>query len=157
MTRHAYTFRWTRRLYDQGATSMSRSSSRPNNTRIPPETGVTPDALRFLVRAGLLSDASPDADVTPEYRERERFVQRAQRLGFDLHEIRELLSISDGVSREMTSLHASIASQVENIEQRIVALMRVRQALLQTHERPDRHAAHPLHPIVAALQGDSRD
>ena len=118
---------------------------------------MAPDALRFLVRAGLLSDASPDADVTPGYRERVRFVQRAQRLGFDLHEIRELLSISDGVSREITSLHASIASQVESIEQRIVALMRVRQALLQTPERPDRHAAHPLRPIVAALQGDSRD
>jgi DNA-binding transcriptional MerR regulator len=118
---------------------------------------VAPDTLRFFVHAGLLPDAPPEVELTPEYRERVRFVQRAQRLGFDLHEIRELLSISDGVSREMTSLHASIASQVENIEQRIVALMRVRQALLQTHERPDRHAAHPLHPIVAALQGDSRD
>ena len=136
---------------------MSRGSSRPGSARLSPSGSVASDALRFLVRAGLLSDASPDADVTPEYRERVRFVQRAQRLGFDLHEIRELLSISDDVSREMTSLHASIASQVENIEQRIIALMRVRQALLQTHERHDRHAAHPLHPIVAALQGDSRD
>ena len=141
----------------EGTTTMSRGSSGPGSARLSPSVSVAPDALRFLVRAGFLSDASPDADVTPEYRERLRFVQRAQRLGFDLHEIRELLSISDDVSREMTSLHASIASQVENIEQRIVALMRVRQALLQTHERPDRHAAHPLHPIVAALQGDSRD
>ena len=95
---------------------MNRSSSRPGTTWVSPAGGVTPDALRFLVRAGLLSDASPDADVTPGYRERVRFVQRAQRLGFDLHEIRELLSISDGVSREITSLHASIASQVESID-----------------------------------------
>mgnify|MGYP001098264823 FL=1 len=136
---------------------MSRGSSRPGSARLSPSVGVAPDTLRFFVHAGLLPDAPPEVELTPEYRERVRFVQRAQRLGFDLHEIRELLSISDGVSREMTSLHASIASQVENIEQRIVALMRVRQALLQTPERPDRHAAHPLRPIVAALQGDSRD
>ena len=109
------------------------------------------------MRAGLLPDASPDADATPEYRERLRFIERARALGFDLHEIRELLWISDGVSREMTSLHASIESQVENIEQRIVALMRVRQALLQTRERLDRHGAHPHCPIVAALQDESRD
>ena len=136
---------------------MNLSSNRPGSTWVSPAVGVAPDTLRFFVHAGLLPDAPPEVELTPEYRERVRFVQRAQRLGFDLHEIRELLSISDGVSREMTSLHASIASQVENIEQRIVALMRVRQALLQTPERPDRHAAHPLRPIVAALQGDSRD
>ena len=136
---------------------MNLSSNRPGSTWVSPAVGVAPDTLRFFVHAGLLPDAPPEVELTPEYRERLRFLQRAQRLGFDLHEIRELLSISDGVSREMTSLHTSIASQVENIEQRIVALMRVRQALLQTPERPDRHAAHPLRPIVAALQGDSRD
>jgi MerR family mercuric resistance operon transcriptional regulator len=136
---------------------MTRSSSRPGTTRVSPSVGVAPDALRFFGRAGLLPDASPDVEVTPEYRERLRFVQRAQRLGFELHEIRELLAISDGASREMTSLYASIENQVENIEQRIVALMRVRQALLQMHQRLDRHRPHPQCPIVAALLVDSRD
>ena len=136
---------------------MNLSSNRPGSTWVSPAVGVVPDTLRFFVHAGLLPDAPPEVELTPEYRERLRFLQRAQRLRFELHEIRELLAISDGVSREVTSLHASIESQVENIEQRIVALMRVRQALLQTPERLDRHGAHSQCPIVAALQGGSRD
>jgi MerR family mercuric resistance operon transcriptional regulator len=135
---------------------MTRSSSGPGTLQVSSPTGVASDALRFFVRAGLLPDASPDTELTPKYRERVRFVQRAQRLRFDLHEIRELLEISDGASREGKSLHASIESQVENIEQRIVALMRVRQALLQARERLDRHGAHSQCPIVAALQVDTR-
>lgn len=136
---------------------MTRSSSRPGMARVslPPCAG--PDALRFLGRAGLLPDASPDADATPEYRERLRFIERARELGFNLHEIRELIRISDGVSREKTPLHASIESQVDSIEQRIVGLMRVRQALLETCEQFDRQRPHRHCPVVAALQDESRD
>lgn len=136
---------------------MSSSSSRRKVHGSHSEVHIAPDALRFLERAGLLPDASSGADATPEYRRRLQVIERGRALGFDLHEIRELLSISDGVSREMTPPHASIESQVENIEQRIVALMRVRQALLQTRGRLDRHRPHPHCPIVAALQDESGD
>ncbi len=136
---------------------MSGSSNRRETSRSRSELRIAPDALRFLGRAGLLLDASPDAAATPEYRERLRFIERARALGLDLHDIRELLWISDGVSRKRTPLHASIESQVENIEQRIVALMRVRQALLQTPGRLDRHGPHPHCPIVAALQDEPSD
>ncbi len=136
---------------------MTRSTTRPDLARVSPTPAVTPDALRFLGRAGLLPDASPDADATPEYRERLRFIERARELGFNLHEIRELIRISDGVSREKTPLHASIESQVDSIEQRIVGLMRVRQALLETYEQFDRQRQHRHCPVVAALQDESRD
>ena len=136
---------------------MSSSSNRREASRSRSEPRIAPDALRFLGRAGLLPDASPDADAAPEYRERLRFIERARALGFDLHEIRGLLSISVGVSREVAPMCASIESQVEKIEQRIVALMRVRKALLQTRERQDRHRPHPHCPIVAALQDESGD
>jgi MerR family copper efflux transcriptional regulator len=136
---------------------MSGSSNRLKSSGSHPELRIAPDTLRFLVRSGLLPDASPDAGATPEYRERLRFIERARALGFDLHEIRELLSVSDGVLREMTPLRASIERQVENIELRIVALMRVRQALLQTQERLDRHSPYSHCPIVAALQDESGD
>ena len=136
---------------------MSGSSNRREASRSRSKLRIAPDALRFLGRAGLLPDASPDADATSEYRERLRFIERARALGFDLHEIRGLLSISEGASREMTPMYASVESQVENIEQRIVALMRVRQALLQTRERQDRHRSHPHCPIAAAIQDESGD
>jgi MerR family mercuric resistance operon transcriptional regulator len=131
---------------------MSGSSNRRETSRSRSELRGAPDALRFLGRAGLLPDASPDADAAPECRERLRFIERARSLGFDLHEIRELLSISEGASREMTPVYASIESQVENIEQRIIALMRVRQALMQTQGRIERHSPLLSCPIVAALQ-----
>jgi DNA-binding transcriptional MerR regulator len=116
---------------------------------------VTPDVLRFLGRAGLLPDASPDADATPEYRVRLRFIERARALGFALHEIRELLLINDSAIQGTTPLCASIASQLEGVEERIIALMRVRQALLLSQESPVRHGVRE--PIAAALQDESRD
>lgn len=136
---------------------MSSSSNRQEISRSRSELRIAPDALRFLERAGLLPDASPGADATLEYRGRLQFIEHGRALGFDLHEIRELLAISDGVSREMTPPHASIESQVENIEQRIVGLMRVRQALLQARERLDRNNPHPHGSIVATLLDESGD
>jgi MerR family mercuric resistance operon transcriptional regulator len=141
----------------EDATIVTRSSSRPGITPISPPEGVAPDALRFFARAGLLSDASPGADVTPEFRERVRFVQRAQQLGFELHEIRNLLAIDDGVTDSTTPPLAAVGSQIETIEQRIIALMRVRGALLQTRERLERRRLHSPCPIMAALQVDSRE
>jgi DNA-binding transcriptional MerR regulator len=120
-----------------------------------PPVGVTPDALQFFVRAGLLPDASSNAAVTPAYRERLRFVQRAQRLGFELHEIRDLLAIDDDADATTAPL-ATVGNQIETIEQRIIALMRMRAALLQTRERLERRQPHSPSLIVAALQGDSR-
>jgi MerR family transcriptional regulator, copper efflux regulator len=102
------------------------------------------------------SRSRSDLRIAPDG-ERLRFIDRARALGFDLHDIRELLAISDGVARKRTPLHASIESQVESIEQRIVALMRVRQALLQTRGRLDRHRPHPHCPIAAALQDEPSD
>ncbi len=136
---------------------MSSSTNRREANRSHSERRIAPDALRFLRRAGLLPDASPDADATLECRGRLRFIERARALGFDLHEIRTLLLISDGAAREMAPPHASIESQVENIEQRIVGLMRVRQALLQMRERLDRNNPHPHGPIVATLLDESGD
>jgi len=117
--------------------------------------GVARDVLRFFGRAGLLPDVSADADATPEYCRRLRFIQRAPRLGFELHEIRDLLSISDGGSRDMKALRVSIETQIESVEERIVALMRVRQALLRTQERLDRRRPQTQCPILAALQDES--
>jgi DNA-binding transcriptional MerR regulator len=141
----------------EDAKIMARSSSRPRTTRVSHPGGVTPDALRFFVRAGLLPDALPGAEVAPEYRERLRFVQRAQRLGFELHEIRRLLATGDDISDATTPLLASVGSQIENIEQRIIALMRVREALLQTRERLERRRVHLHCRIPVELQVDSRE
>lgn len=124
---------------------------------MPLSVGVTPDALRFFVRAGLLPDASSNAAVTPAYRERLRFVQRAQRLGFELHEIRALLAIDDDVTDATTAPLATVGRQIESIEQRIIALMRMREALLQTRERLERRHPRSPSPIIAALQVDSRE
>ena len=131
---------------------MTNSSSRREANRSRSESCIAPEALKFLGRAGLLPDASSTADATSEYQKRLRFIERARGLGLDLHEIRDLLSISEGVTREMTPMYASIESQVENIERRIIALMRVRQALIQTQQRVERHSPLRSCPIVAALQ-----
>jgi DNA-binding transcriptional MerR regulator len=84
-----------------------------------------------------------------------RFIDRARALGFALHEIRELLLINDSATPDTTALRASIARQLEDVEERIIALMRVRQALLLSQQSPGRHGVRE--PIAAALQDESRD
>jgi DNA-binding transcriptional MerR regulator len=136
---------------------MSRLSSKHDPNRPAPEAHIAPEALRFFGRAGLLPSVSATAVATPEYDRRLRFIQRTQELGLAVHEIRELLAIGDGVAAGMTHSCVSIESQIENIEDRIIALMRVRLALVQTQQRLERHGPLPSCPIVAALQDESRD
>lgn len=104
---------------------------------IPPgRESDTGEAGRFLERSGLLTDVSRDAsrDGTPNADERERrlrFIGIARSLGYELHEVRDLMALLTEAHRG-TSRHAvRLAQQVDVAEQKIVALMRVRQVLLE--------------------------
>lgn len=96
--------------------------------------GIPIDTVRYYERNGLL--LPPPARRASGYRDyhdsdiaRLNFVLRAKALGFTLIEIRELLDLSDAAEGDMGNIRELAASKLQDIEQRIGQLARVRDAL----------------------------
>jgi MerR family copper efflux transcriptional regulator len=99
--------------------------------------GVGVETIRFYERKGLLEEPARRTSGYRQYTEEAvkqiRFIKRAQHLGFSLKEIRELLALR--VERERQTDCALVKERAEAkiaaVEQKIIELERMRQALLQ--------------------------
>ncbi|HLI71623.1 MAG TPA: heavy metal-responsive transcriptional regulator [Ktedonobacteraceae bacterium] len=97
--------------------------------------GVSIDTIRFYEREGVLAKPLRRASGYRQYSEeavkRIRFIKRAQKLGFTLKEITELLALRvDGQTTcEEVKEHAQM--KIAEVERKLVELQRIRQALLQ--------------------------
>jgi hypothetical protein len=96
------------------------------------------EAERFLERAGWrLSQSEQDerqADVTIERSQQLRFIGIARALGYDLHECQALMALLNcpGADRSCADgIDADFMRQLAAVDDRIVALMRPRGALLR--------------------------
>lgn len=96
--------------------------------------GVGVETVRFYERKGLLEEPARRASGYRQYSEEAvkhiRFIKRAQQLGFSLKEIAELLTLRvDGqTSCEQAKERAVV--KLAAVEQKMVELQRMRQALL---------------------------
>jgi MerR family transcriptional regulator, copper efflux regulator len=112
--------------------------------------------MRFYERAGLLPRATrspanyrlyPYETVT-----RIRFIRRAQKLGFTLREIKELLELNRKKTcpevRQLAGLKAA------DIETRIRSLRKMRNALLNLAEQCDATSGRPGCPILEYLENE---
>jgi MerR family transcriptional regulator, mercuric resistance operon regulatory protein len=124
---------------------------------------VNPQTLRYYERIGLLPEPPRTAGGYRDYPEQAvgvlRFVRRAKELGFQLSEIEELLGFEDGDERSCAAARAVADRRIDDLEQRILDLSRMRDALTgaaadcgEDGRRPGH--AHPC-PILQAL--DDRD
>ncbi|MCP2251078.1 DNA-binding transcriptional regulator, MerR family [Lentzea aerocolonigenes] len=111
--------------------------------------GVGISTVRFYERRGLVN---PTARTGGGYRHydqealrRLKFIRRAQRLGFTLTEVEQILDLSD--APELDDLGDVIAEKVAEIEQRQRDLDRVRLALLDVAANGVREQC----PVIAAL------
>ncbi len=92
--------------------------------------GVNLETVRYYQRIGLVEE--PDKPLSgfryypPETIERIKFIKRAQKLGFSLQEIRELLELGDGHCQDVRE---RAAHKLENIEQQIADLNALRETL----------------------------
>jgi Cu(I)-responsive transcriptional regulator len=95
--------------------------------------GIPIDTVRYYERNGLLPPPARRASGYRDYHDsdiaRLNFVLRAKALGFTLIEIRELLQLSDAAEGDMANIRGLAASKLQDIEQRIAQLARVRDAL----------------------------
>lgn len=93
--------------------------------------GVGIDTVRYYERSGLLEPAQRLASGYRRYGETElrrlHFIRRAQRLGFSLAEIKDLLAISG--RRDVRAVRKAAQARLRDVESRIAELQRVRDAL----------------------------
>jgi len=116
------------------------------------------DTVRYYEREGLIPPpirrASGYRDYVDADVDRLRFMRRAKGLGFTLHEIRELLSLTAMSGDDMAALNAQTQAKLRDVEERIHALTRIREALQSLVTACPGHGALDRCPILAALSED---
>jgi len=117
------------------------------------------DTVRYYEREGLIPPPVRRASGYRDYLEvdvdRLRFMRRAKNLGFTLHEIRDLLSLTAMAGDDMAALKSHAQAKLQDVDERIRALTKMRDALgALVHACPG-HGALERCPILAALSEDT--
>jgi len=119
--------------------------------------GVNVETIRFYQRKGLLPEPDKPYGSIRRYGEadvaRVRFVKSAQRLGFSLDEIAELLYLEDGTHCEQASRLAE--HKLQDVREKIADLSRMESVLSELvcacHARKGSVSC----PLIASLQGEA--
>jgi Hg(II)-responsive transcriptional regulator len=115
--------------------------------------GVGIDTVRYYERSGLLAPAARSASGYRKYGKEEldrlQFIRRAQHLGFSLGEIGELLAISR--RGDVAAMYEAARSRLEDIDQRIAELHRMREALTLLMSQCPRRGEDGDCPILRAM------
>ena len=118
--------------------------------------GVGVETVRFYEREGLLEEPVRRDSGYRQYSQdavaQILFIKRAQRLGFSLKEIQELLTLRvDGkTSCEQMKEHA--AAKLAEVERKMVELQYMRQALLQVASLCEGEGPSSRCPMLDALE-----
>lgn len=118
--------------------------------------GVGVETIRFYQRRGLLAEPSRPYGSIRRYGAadvaRLKFIKSAQRLGFSLSEIGELLKLEDGAScAEAAGL---AARRLADVRARMADLERMEAALAQLLARCRARRGQVSCPLIAALHDD---
>lgn len=126
--------------------------------RLARRAGVSVDSVRFYERSGLLPEPARTESNYRIYPEataaRIRFVKRAQRLGFSLGEIRDLLDLGDDPTASKAEVKAATEAKIADIRARIRDLQRMLSALETLNHQCDGHGPVGECPILHALAGE---
>lgn len=118
--------------------------------------GVNVETIRFYQRKGLMAEPDRPPGSVRRYGARDlgrvRFIKSAQRLGFSLQEVRELLTLEDGTRcREAAAL---AARHLSDVRARLADLSRMEHALTRLLARCGQTRRGKLScPLIQALRG----
>ena len=116
--------------------------------------GVNVETIRFYQRKGLLTEPEkPLGGIRrygPEDVTRVRFIKSAQRLGFSLDEIGDLLKLEDG--SHCTEAREQAEHKLADVRARLADLQRIEGALQGLVERCCATSGQVQCPLIAALQ-----
>ncbi len=119
------------------------------------EVGV--ETIRYYQRRHLLAVPQSGAGVRrypSAMIDRIRFIKRSQGLGFTLDEIRELLRLEQGGSRN--AIRKIAGERLANIREKIEALEQMERVLSELLRECEHTATAAPCPIIAALNADQR-
>lgn len=119
--------------------------------------GVNIETIRFYQRRGLLAEpARPPAGIR-RYGEAEvarvLFIKAAQRIGFTLDEIAQLLQLDDGT--QCKEARAIAKHKLADVRQRLQDLQHIEAALAQLVDRCTASRGKVSCPLIAALRPTS--
>ncbi len=120
------------------------------------QAGLNVETIRYYQRRGLVEEPERPLQGIRRYTDgharRLRFIREAQKLGFSLDEVRELLALEDGsYCREAERIGAS---KLATVRERLVQLGRVERALTNLVERCRCNRGTVRCPLITALEGD---
>lgn len=95
--------------------------------------GVGVETIRFYERRGLIPEPPRSASGYRQFPEktvpRIRFIKRAQRLGFTLKEIKELLFLRASPESDCADIRKRARAKISDIEEKLEDLWRMKDAL----------------------------
>ena len=122
---------------------------------------VGAETIRFYEREGLLLPTPRSSNGYRYYTEdtvqRLNFIRRAKKLGFNLKEIKELLSLHDNPNASRAVVKTMTASKLTEIENRIAGLQRMREVL--AHLATECSGEGPISgcPIIQTLESSENE
>jgi Cu(I)-responsive transcriptional regulator len=118
--------------------------------------GVGVETVRFYEREGLLAkparSASGYRSYEPPVVTQVRFIRQAQRLGFTLREIKELLALRFDPQATRAQVKSRAIDKVADIDRRIAELQRMKTALLPLVQACDGRGSLAGCPILNAIE-----
>ncbi|WP_018952452.1 Hg(II)-responsive transcriptional regulator [Thioalkalivibrio sulfidiphilus] len=119
--------------------------------------GVNVETIRFYQRRGLLPEPTRPLGGIRRYGAKDvarvRFIKSAQRLGFSLDEVAELLRLEDGA--QCSEARALAEGKLTDIRERLEDLTRIEQALSRLVTRCRSKKGNVNCPLIDALQRQS--
>ncbi|MHB1145339.1 MAG: Hg(II)-responsive transcriptional regulator [Thiobacillus sp.] len=118
------------------------------------EAGVNVETIRFYQRRGLLPEPDKPLGGIRRYGKTEvarvLFIKAAQRIGFTLDEIAQLLQLDDGA--HCAEARAIAEHKLADVRQRLSDLQRIEAALAQLVDRCANRRGQVSCPLIDALQ-----
>lgn len=116
------------------------------------------ETIRFYEREGLIEEPPRRESGYRQYPEeivrRVRFVKRAKALGFTLKEIKELLALRIVPEATCADVRRQAEAKIADIEERIVTLQRMKQALSRLTVACSGSGPASRCPILEAMEDD---
>ena len=118
------------------------------------EAGVNVETIRFYQRRGLLAEPIKPLGGIRHYEQvdvaRVLFIKAAQRIGFTLDEIAQLLNLDDGM--HCSEARAIAEHKLEMVREKLADLQRIETALAQLVGRCEASRGKVNCPLIEALQ-----
>ena len=128
-------------------------------SRLAREAGVNIETIRFYQRRGLLAEPPKPLGGIRHYSQtdvaRVLFIKAAQRIGFTLDEIEQLLNLDDGM--RCSEARAIAEHKLEAVRERLADLQRIEFALSQLVGRCEASRGKVSCPLIDALQPSIAD